>query len=86
MPDLAPTAPLVNWALSQPFNDRRWASYARKYRKEMREPRAARLISLLAALSRQTDFSVGCYCEDENRCHRSLLMELLREAGADIRS
>src|SRR3982751_4785393 len=58
MPDLAPTAPLVSWALSQPFTDGRWASYARKYRHEMREPRAARLIALLAALSRQTDFSV----------------------------
>ena len=83
-PDLAPSAPLVSWALSEPWTDARWKRYTRAYQREMRAPAAQRLISLLAALSRQTDLSVGCYCEDESRCHRSLLRELLVEAGADM--
>ena len=85
MPELAPSAPLVSWALSEPWTDKRWARYERSYRSEMKNPAAARLLSLLAALSRQTDFSVGCYCENESRCHRSILRELLRDAGADMR-
>jgi uncharacterized protein YeaO (DUF488 family) len=84
LPDLAPSAQLVAYAYAQEFNPRRWAAYARRYRSEMRAPEARRLIALLAALSRQTNFSVGCYCEDETRCHRSLLRELLTEAGATI--
>jgi uncharacterized protein YeaO (DUF488 family) len=81
-PELAPSAGLVSWALSEPFTPQRWARYARRYRREMRAPAAQRLIALLAALSRQASFSVGCYCADESRCHRSLLRELLAEAGA----
>src|SRR5689334_5199906 len=73
MPDLAPSAPLVSWALSEPWTDKRWARYQRAYRAEMKKPPAARLISLLAALSHQTDFSIGCYCENPARCHRSIL-------------
>lgn len=84
LPELAPTAPLVSWALSQPFTDQRWNSYARRYRAEMRKPAARRLITLLATLSAGTDFSVGCYCAEESRCHRSLLRELLVEAGATV--
>ena len=84
LPDLAPTAPLISWALSDPFTDQRWQRFARRYRAEMRQPAARRLISLLAALSAGTDFSVGCYCADESRCHRSLLRELLTEAGAVV--
>ena len=83
-PELAPTAPLVSWALSEPFTPSRWAKYARLYRAEMRAPERQRLIQLLAALSAQTNFSVGCYCEDESRCHRSLLRELLVDAGATV--
>ena len=82
VPDLAPTAPLVSWALAEPFTPKRWTRYARLYRKEMREPQAQRLLALLAALSRQTNFAVGCYCEDAEHCHRALLRELLVEAGA----
>jgi uncharacterized protein YeaO (DUF488 family) len=82
LPELAPSAPLVSWALSEPFTPERWAVYERRYRREMRQPAAQRLIALLAALSQQTSFSVGCYCEDEARCHRSLLKELLIEQGA----
>lgn len=84
MPELAPPAELVSWALSEPFTPSRWDRYAKAYRTEMRKPPAARLIKLLAELSHQTNFSVGCYCEDSTKCHRSLLRELLDEAGAVI--
>ena len=84
MPELAPSAPLVSWALSEPFTPERWAVYERKYLREMREPAAQRLLALLAALSSQTNFSVGCYCADETHCHRSLLKRLLSEHGAEI--
>src|SRR3712207_3642765 len=80
LPDLAPSAGLVSYAYAREFTPQRWASYARRYRNEMRAPTAQRLIALLAALSHQANFSVGCYCEDETRCHRSVLRELL--AGA----
>jgi uncharacterized protein YeaO (DUF488 family) len=82
LPELAPSAPLVSLALSKPFTPQRWAVFRRRYRREMRQPAAQRLIALLAALSLQTNFSVGCYCEDESRCHRSLLKELLIDGGA----
>ena len=84
LPDLAPTAPLVSWVFSQPVTDQRWKSFARGYKGEMRQPAARRLIALLATLSGTTDFSVGCYCAEESRCHRSLLRELLMEAGATV--
>ena len=84
LPELAPSAPLVSLALSEPFTPQRWAVYQRRYRREMRQPAAQRLIALLAALSLQTNFSVGCYCEDETRCHRSLLKRLLIEQGAEV--
>ena len=82
LPELAPSAALLSWALSQEWTAGRWASFARKYRSEMRRPQAARLLSLLAALSRTTDFSVGCYCEHADRCHRTVLQALLAEADA----
>jgi len=84
LPELAPSAPLVSWALSEPFTPRRWAVYQRRYRREMRQPAAQRLIALLAALSSRANFSVGCYCEDETHCHRSLLKGLLIEQGAEV--
>jgi uncharacterized protein YeaO (DUF488 family) len=84
MPDLAPSAPLVSWALAEAWTPKRWEAYKRRYLTEMREPAAERLIGLLAALSRQTDFSIGCYCEDESRCHRSLLRQLLVDHGATM--
>ena len=82
LPDLAPSAPLVSWALAEPWTDVRWKRYAKRYLAEMRAPAPSRLIALLAALSQQADLSVGCYCEDEHRCHRALLRELLTDAGA----
>ena len=85
LPDLAPSAPLVAWALSKPWTDARWAQYARRYRAEMRAPAAQRLIALLAGLSGHADFSIGCYCADQARCHRSLLGALLESAGARVK-
>ena len=82
VPDLAPNAELVSWLLSEPITDARWNKFVRGYRAEMKDPKSDRLLALLARLSHQTDFSVGCYCENEERCHRSVLRELLREHGA----
>lgn len=84
LPDLAPSAELLSYAMAEPFTDQRWAKFARDYRREMKEPEKERLLQLLAALSHQTDFAVGCYCENEERCHRSLLRELLEERGASL--
>ena len=61
-----------------------WRAFEKKYRSEMAAPENARTIELLAALSRDVDFSVGCYCEDESRCHRWVLRSLFREAGAEV--
>ena len=83
-PELAPSAKLVSWALSEPFTDSRWARYVKNYRREMREPARQRTLQLLARLSHQADFSIGCYCEREDRCHRSILRELLMEHGARL--
>lgn len=83
LPDLAPSEGLVKEGLHAP-DDKAWRGFVRKYRAEMKRPEAARLLSLLAALSRGTHFSVGCYCEDESRCHRSVLKELLLEQGAKL--
>jgi uncharacterized protein YeaO (DUF488 family) len=65
-------------------DERSWKVFERKFRAEMKKPEAARVLDLLAALSRQTNFSLGCYCEDETRCHRSILRELLAERGATL--
>ena len=84
LPDLAPSEALVKEAMAAP-DDKAWRAFVRKYRAEMKRPEAARLLALLAALSRQTNLAVGCYCEDESRCHRSVLRELLEEHGAELR-
>ena len=84
LPELAPSAPLVSWALSEPWTPQRWAAYRRRYLQEMRRPAARRLIVLLAALSQRTDISIGCYCKDETRCHRTLLRQLLVDSGATM--
>jgi uncharacterized protein YeaO (DUF488 family) len=76
----------VSYALAKPWTDARWAIYKRRYLREMRLPEARRLVALLAALSKQANFSIGCYCDNPSRCHRSLLAELLREQGANVRS
>ena len=81
LPQLAPSAELVKSARAA-ASPREWEAFVRKYRAEMAKPDNARLIALLAALARDTNLSVGCYCQDESRCHRSVLRELLAEAGA----
>jgi len=83
LPDLAPSEVLVKQAL-RASSDREWRAFERKYRREMAAPDKARLLGLLAALSHASNFSVGCYCEDESRCHRSVLRTLLREQGAKL--
>jgi uncharacterized protein YeaO (DUF488 family) len=83
LPDLAPSEELVKIALAA-ADDRTWQTFARRYRAEMKRPPAARLLALLAALSRTSAFSVGCYCVDESRCHRSILKVLLEEYGARL--
>jgi uncharacterized protein YeaO (DUF488 family) len=83
LPDLAPSEPLVKQALrAETAKD--WQAFAKRYRKEMAAPEKARLLELLAALSRSANFAVGCYCEDESRCHRSVLRALLRAHGARL--
>jgi uncharacterized protein YeaO (DUF488 family) len=82
-PNLTPSAEAVQSALAAQ-TAAEWAAFSRKYRAEMKKPEAARTLDLLAALSKQADFSVGCYCENEARCHRSLLRSLLQERGAQI--
>lgn len=81
LPELAPSEALVASGLKAD-DPRAWRSFVRRYRAEMKRPAAARLLALMAALSQETALSVGCYCEDESRCHRSVLTELLREHGA----
>jgi uncharacterized protein YeaO (DUF488 family) len=84
LPDVAPSRDLVAWVMAAPLTPRRWVTFSRRYRREMRQPAARRLIALLAALSSHTNFSVGCSCADEARCHRSVLRELLIEQGAEV--
>ena len=85
LPELSPSAETVSWAGSEPWTDKRWATFAKRYRAEMSTPAARHLIELVARMSKPTNLSVGCYCEDESRCHRSLLRQLLIDAGADVR-
>lgn len=80
-PNLAPSADTMK--LGQAVeSDRDWAAFSKKYRAEMNEADASRNLDLLAALSHNANFAMGCYCENEARCHRSLLRDLLQERGA----
>jgi len=80
-PNLSPSAELVKVALAA-ADEREWAAFRRDFRREMSAPDRSRELDLLAALSHHTNFSLGCYCEEESRCHRSVLRELLAERGA----
>jgi uncharacterized protein YeaO (DUF488 family) len=80
-PTLAPSAQLMGDIHAERLS---WSTFSKRYVAEMRKPEASRALDLLAALSRSGNFSVGCYCEDEARCHRSLLRQLLEERGALI--
>ena len=83
LPDLSPSAELVSFA-QQAQDEGNWRTFERKFRAEMKKPEPDRLLGLLAALSHQTHFSLGCYCENEERCHRSVLRKLLAEHGAEF--
>jgi uncharacterized protein YeaO (DUF488 family) len=82
-PTLAPSVETMKLGQAA-GSDKQWAVFARRYRAEMAEPAAKHALGLLAELSRTADFSVGCYCEDESRCHRSVLRQLLVDHGAEV--
>ena len=84
LPILSPTADLVGEALAA-ATEHEWQAFARKFRAEMKHGDAPKVLDLLAAMSQTTNFAVGCYCDDENRCHRGILRELLKDRGAAIR-
>lgn len=83
LPELSPSQGLVAQAL-QAETDAEWSAFVRAYRKEMATPAARHLLELLASVSHHGNLAVGCYCEDEARCHRSVLRDLLADAGADL--
>ncbi|HEY7764720.1 MAG TPA: DUF488 family protein [Aestuariivirgaceae bacterium] len=82
-PDLAPSVELLSQGKTA-RSQKDWGRFVRAFRREMKQSVPSRALDLLAALSRTADFSVGCYCEDESRCHRSVLRELLAERGAVV--
>ena len=84
LPELAPSAATLSGALAADWTPARWRAFVRAYLREMREPPARHLIETLAALSRRADFSIGCYCADPAWCHRSLLADLLADAGGAV--
>jgi uncharacterized protein YeaO (DUF488 family) len=83
LPNLAPSAELMAQGRAAQ-TDKEWAAFKRKYEAEMNQPEPSHVLDLLAALSHQTAFAVGCYCENEQHCHRSVLRELLARRGAEI--
>lgn len=83
LPDLAPSDELLGFA-HDARDERAWKTFVGRYRTEMKRPAAVRLLTLLSALSQRTPLAVGCYCEDEARCHRSILKDLLAEHGARL--
>ena len=83
LPNLAPSPQTVKLGLGAK-SQREWNAFVKRYRAEMAIPESSRVLDLLAALSHESNFSVGCYCEDESRCHRSVLRVLLRDRGAKI--
>lgn len=83
LPELAPSEELLK-AGRAAEDERQWKTFIRRYRSEMSTPEKRRLLDLLSALSKSTSFSVGCYCAEEQHCHRSVLRELLAEHGASI--
>lgn len=85
LPELSPSAQLLSWFRHrQPIPDADWEAFAKRYRAEMSAPEAQHLLGTLAALSHGSSFAIGCYCEDEQRCHRVLLEKLLRDRGAEF--
>jgi uncharacterized protein YeaO (DUF488 family) len=83
LPELAPSARTVKLAQAAK-TDRQWKAFVKRYRTELAAAEKTRILRLLAAMSRQTNFSLGCYCADESHCHRSILRALLKEHGAQL--
>ena len=83
LPNLAPSDALLKRGQNA-ATDAAWRAFERSYRAEMKKPEQAHLLDTLAALSKHASFAVGCYCENEQRCHRSILRQLLLEHGATI--
>jgi uncharacterized protein YeaO (DUF488 family) len=83
LPDIAPSEQLVKAALHA-TDERAWQAFVRRYRRELQRPEVGRLLDLLAALSHVTELSIGCYCAEEDRCHRSVLRAALAERGARL--
>ena len=83
LPNLAPSEQLLKAGRSTK-DEIAWRSFVKRYRSEMSQPENSRVLDLIAALSHQTNFSVGCYCNDEQHCHRSVLRQLLAERGASL--
>jgi uncharacterized protein YeaO (DUF488 family) len=84
LPNLSPSLPLMAQAKAA-ASQADWDKFARSFRAEMNDSDTGKVLDLLAAMSKTTNFSVGCYCDDENRCHRSILRQLLSERGALIK-
>jgi uncharacterized protein YeaO (DUF488 family) len=84
LPELSPTAAVVSAAMHGEWSPAKWKKFVSAYVREMNAPAPKHIIGMLAALSHQTNFSVGCYCEDESHCHRSILRDLLMVEGAKV--
>ena len=84
LPDLSPSTEVIAEYHGSAQDEAAWKRLERRYRREMKEPEKTRMLELLAALSRTASFSVGCYCDDERRCNRSILRSMLKERGADV--
>jgi uncharacterized protein YeaO (DUF488 family) len=83
LPNLSPSPELMKQGQSSQ-DEASWSAFKKKFRAEMNVPDASKILDLLAALSHQTNMSLGCYCEDESKCHRSVLREMLKERGASL--
>ncbi len=84
LPNVAPSAELMKLGKAVE-SEKEWAAFVRKYRREMADPEKSKVLDLLAAMSHDTNLSVGCYCENEARCHRSILRKLLSERRAKLK-
>ena len=85
LPQLSPSAQLVTWIKSNQVTPSNWRRFEQRFLHELATPDTQRLLDLMVALSKSTDFSIGCYCEDESACHRSVLKKVLKDRGAVIR-
>ena len=85
LPELSTSPELLSWfKRAQPVRDKDWFTFTKRFRAEMQAPEAQHLLDMLATLSKTSDFAIGCYCERKERCHRTILELILREAGANV--